>query len=249
MNNPNEGFFANQGFWAIVGALLGFILGLAGNYFLQKLAENRRKKQLRTAARNIIGIEIIHNLDILEHIDEDVQKTIEETNSLYIYPLPPRDEIFNKMLYLPSISVMENYEQKLIMEIFSQLNMVAREFALWPNKIKPFLTATSIERKSVSGWLLYANTLLELNLLRLLCQVCSREKKMLQRNELQKIQEKLHKLREDDYKFAYLFKSSQFETVKHKINKKCKYLVVWEHDNKECPLEVIELRPFEEIPS
>ena len=232
----------NSGLWALIGVLLGF----AGTYLLQRLQENRRKKQLRTVARNIIGLEIIHNLEVLEHIEENVLKTIEGTSSLYVYPLPPRTDIFNKMLYLPSISVMDNYEQKLLMEIFSQLNMVASEFALWPNKIKPFLTATSIERKNVSGWLLYANTSLELNLLLLLCQVCLREKKKLQRKELQKIHDKLHKFKQADNKYVCLVKSSQFETVKHKINKKCKYLVVWEHDNKECPLEVIEIKPIQE---
>ena len=55
----------NEGLWVLVGAALGFV----GAYWLQRQAEKRRKKQLRTVARNIIGLEIIHNLEIIGHIE------------------------------------------------------------------------------------------------------------------------------------------------------------------------------------
>lgn len=223
----------NEGLWVLVGVLLGFV----GTYLLQRLAENRRKKHLRAVARNIIGLEVIHNLRIIETINETTAKTIKDMSfGFYKATVPPRSEVFNRLLDLPSLSVLDASEQRGFVEVFSQLNIVAREFALWPG------SHDSCE--AASQRLLNYTTILRRNLVMLLCEICFGEKEGLQEEQLRGIYHKLQIIERDRKTQAYLGKSSDYKNTNQKGS--ARYLVVWEHDWTECPLEVIELRPSQE---
>jgi len=225
----------NEGLWVLVGVLLGFV----GAYLLQRLAENRRKKQLRTVARNIIGMEIIHNLNIIGQIEDSTIKTInEDKDLLHTATFPPRNEVFDRLLDLPSLSVLDDTEQTLFTEIFSQLNVVTREFSQWPDEIRQVAPYGSEAKESVSQSLLRAITILRMNLVQLLCEVCLREGKGLQDRQLQAVYQEIHRFERGDSGRAG--KSSDFKKAKRKES--FKRLVVWEHDWIECPLEVIELK-------
>jgi len=232
----------SEGLWIVIGVLLGFV----GTYVLHRLAENRRKKHLRIVARNIIGLEIIHNLEILEHMEKSVKETIKDTSLFYRATIPLRSEVFNQFLDLPSLSVLDNLEQRFFVEIFSQLNLVAREYNSWPQEIGKVILNLGA-KKAVSQNLLDYITRLRMNLVQLLCEICLREKEGLQ--------EKL----KDIYKKVQIFenthdskvsgragKSSDYKSTYESGKAQLEYLVVWEHDWQECPLEVIELRHSKE---
>ena len=226
----------SEGLWVIVGVLLGF----AGTYLLQRLAEKRRKKQLRTVARNIIGLEIIHNLKGIEWIEKAITKTIEDTSLLvYQATIPPRSEVFNRLLDLSSLSVLDEVEQRLFVEVFSQLNLVAREFALWPEEIHkapPNRKARETASKNLSTYVGY----LRVNLVQLLCEICLRGREGLQDKRLRDIYEKLQSF--ENTQSGRDGKSSDYRSVYESEKTKLKRLVVWEDDWPECPLEILELR-------
>ncbi len=237
----------NAGFWALGGAVIGAFLGFGGTYLIQRLAERRQKKRLCTIARNVIGLEILHNLEILEQIEKNISKAIEEKYSIYTYSQPPRTEVFNRIFDLPSLSVLDNIEQMFFIHTFGTLNMVFREYALWPDKMRQLQHDSTEQKRASSQWLLAAITMLGSDLIKLLCKVCLKEKEGLQREDLKNIYAKLKKTENKDETYGVYFKSSDDKWYKQKTeDKKCKYLVVWEHDYPECPLEVIELRPSKE---
>ena len=224
----------NEGLWVLVGVLLGFV----GAYLLQRLAENRIKKQLRTVARNIIGIEIIHNLKIIEQIEDSARKTIADEGFLHTSISPPRNEIFDRLLDLPSLSVLDDKEQGLFAEMFSQLSALAREYSIWPNKIRQIAHSDVAGKKSASHYLFTYMNFLRMNLVQLLCEVCLREGKGLQDKQLQSIFREVQRFEGEGSGRAG--KSSDFKKAKRKET--FKRLVVWEHDWAECPLEVLELK-------
>ncbi len=234
----------NEGLWVIVGVVLGF----GGTYVLQRLAEHRRKKQLRTVARNIIGLEIIHNLGIIGHIEESAMEFIEGTSLFYRTTIPIRSEVFNQLLDLPSLSVFDDFEQRSLVETFSQLNLVARDYESWPKEIGQVIPSHE-SKKAVSQNLLNHIKVLRINLIELLCGICLREKEGFQDEQLNDIYHKLRRFKnKQDYKsLGCLGKSSHYKKkLKQKGEGEFKYLVVWEHDYPECPLEVIELQPSRE---
>jgi hypothetical protein len=236
----------NAGLWALIGAVIGAFLGFGGTYILQRLAENRRRKQLRTVARNIIGSEIIHNLGIIEHMEKSATEVIENISLKYQITIPIRSEVFNRFLDLSSLSVLDNLEQKFFIEIFTQLNLVTREYASWPEKIGQVILNQD-SKKLVSQNLLNYITILRKNLVNLLCEICLREKEGLQEKQLKDIYHKLKKL---DYTQIFSAgKSSDYKQVKQGELGQFKYFVVWKNDWPECPLEVIELGPSKEVNS
>ena len=83
-------------------------------------------------------------------------------------------------------------------------------------------------------------------MVKLLCEVCLREKEGLQDKQLKDIYHKLQKIEKDYEKEGCVGKSSDYKKAKDKKENQ-RYLVVWEHDWPECPLEVIELRPAKRI--
>jgi len=87
-------------------------------------------------------------------------------------------------------------------------------------------------------------TILRHKLVQLLCEVCLREKEDLQEEQLKGIYHKLQIIERNYKTQAFLGKSSDYKKVKQRGSER--YLVVWEHDYPECPLEVIELRPSKE---
>jgi hypothetical protein len=237
-------FVGTAGFWAVVGSIGGAIVGFSGTYVLQRIADNRRKKKLRTVARNIIGIEIIHNLEVLTLIEENVQKTIESTGKLYTYSQPPRVEIFNNIFNLSSLSVLEKTEQLFFIHVFSTLNIVLREYALWPDKMLRLTRDSSEHKRRESQWLLNAVAALGSDLINLLGKVCLNEKEGLQREELLTIYQKIKQFNTKQMynKYALSLRSSDHKLSEKKFEN-CEYLIVWVHDYLECPLKVIELRP------
>ena len=224
----------NEGLWVLVGVLLGFV----GTYLLQRLAENRRREQLRTVARNIIGMEIIHNLNIIEQIEDSTKKTIADKGLLHTATSPPRSEIFDRLLDLPTLSVLDDKEQGLFVEMFSQLSALAREYSIWSNKISQIAYSDVAVKESASNILFRIMNFLRMNLVQLLCEVCLREGKGLQDKQLQSIFREVQRFEGEGSGRAG--KSSNFKKLKEKET--FKRLVVWEHDWAECPLEVLELK-------
>ncbi len=232
----------SDGLWVIVGVLLGFV----GAYLLQRLQETRRKKQLRTVARNIIGLEIIHNLGIVGHIEESVMDFVNNTSLYYQTTIPIRSEVFNQFLNLSSLSVFDDLEQKLLVEAFNQLNIVARDYEAWPQKMGQVILNDEFKKTGSRNLLNHIKTL-RINLMSLLCEICLREKEGLQDEQLNDSYRKLRRFNnKQDYKSLGLLGKSSHYKPKKKGEEKYKCLVVWEHDYPECPLEVIELQPSRE---
>ncbi len=230
----------SEGFWVIFGVILGFV----GTYLLQKLAENRRKKQLRTVARNIIGIEIIYNLETIGHIEKLTMQTIDTAGQIYVSNLPPRSEVFGRFLDLPSLSVLDYEEQGFFTLVLSQLNLVTRDFALWPDRIRQEPFDDRKLKEKASKPLLTNIPILRLNLVQLLCEICSREREGLQDKQLRNIYHKTKGYSPSESLRAG--KTSDYKKSKQKEEDQYKYLIVWEHDWPKCPLKVIELKPIKE---
>ncbi len=230
----------NEGLWVLVGVLLGFV----GTYVLQRLQENRRKKKLCTVARNIIGSEIIHNLRRLERIEHLTKIVAKDKDIVSAEPLALRCDLFIRFLDLPSMSVLDRVEQGLLIEVVSQLNEVTSETDKWGKRISRVRTYDLESKEALTEELLSHVTILRRNLLELLGEICFREKEGLQSEQLKGIYHKLQIIERVRKTQAYLGKSSDYKNVKQEESER--YLVVWEHDWPECPLEIIELRPSKE---
>ncbi len=102
-------------------------------------------------------------------------------------------------------------------------------------------------KKTGSRSLLNHIRTLRMNLISLLVEICLREKEGLQDKKLNDIYRKLRRFNnKQDYKALGLLGKSSYYKPKKKGEEKFKYIVVWEHDNPECPLKVIELQPSKE---
>ena len=143
------------------------------------------------------------------------------------------------------MSVLDRVEQGLLIEVVSQLNEVTSETDKWGKRISRVRTYDLESKEALTEELLSHVTILRRNLLELLGEICFREKEGLQSEQLKGIYHKLQIIERDYGTQGCVGKSSDYEKVKDKKENQ-RYLVVWEHDWPECPLEVIELRPRKE---
>ena len=74
------------------------------------------------------------NINFVAHIEESYKENLEDAN-LHIPHYPPRTEISNNLIQLDLVDSLEKRDKDCILEIYSQLENLKREYYLWREKL------------------------------------------------------------------------------------------------------------------
>ncbi len=120
-----------------LGALLGAFFAFVGGLGLQGLVTWWHRNERRKLYRNLIAIELLHNLSTMEDMVDSLRKTKEEGFRVSETVIDrPRVAILGSIAATgEALLSLSNGEQLAVVEIVGQLNRALAEYADWPDYI------------------------------------------------------------------------------------------------------------------
>jgi len=239
----DEEFF-NVDFWRSLigvgtGALLGFGLALLGSYLLAKA----RRTQFARVVRNLIATESIYNLITLTNIEKRTRQTLDSDFNLHSYhEFRPRGRMIQQLMTPDFLSAISSRELGPLVVVAPELEHLAASYSEWVNTIADEDKPMAQEKTRI---ILRLTRVFGSNVLGLLIAICHRRDRDLLDENARRIAEKLSHIqvaRPPD--FTKSLRSSHLQDAgnREQIVAEKRYLVVWEHDWPECPIDVIELQ-------
>lgn len=248
-----EDFF-NEDFWRqLVAVFVGAFLGFGGALFTRAIAGRSRRDTLARITRQVIVRETIDNLIALSHMDKLTRAMREDGFAVRRFSnLRPRTEVLRQFMTAESVAALCEGETRVLLVVTPQLAFLRERYDKYQQLLQrpeQALAPVDVEgegtvayRDAVTDLLLADMAGIASNLLEILVRSCHQGRRTLVDDESKEVASKLVGLTFGPTgNFGRVFKSSLLRGDKQLDLKKC--LVVWEHDWRECPVPIIELRP------
>jgi len=240
----SEEFF-NVEFWrslvaVALGALLGFGTALAGGLELNR----RRRRQYAKIVRNAIATECIYNLTALNGSDTQINRTVKDKFApVWFYKFPPRGTVLQGFVTPDVMGSLSNAEMGSLVVVAPELQNAASVYERWKEMADTPATPPITRQEDTDHCLRIVSTSGR-NVLGLLILVCQESDGELRDENAQRMADELTHIETRPVpNFVRGLKSSAGKSENlDEIMKKRRYLVVWEHDWPDCPMDVIELR-------
>ncbi len=243
------------------GVFLGAFLAFLGGIALNELVTRSRQKANRRLARDIIAIELVHNLEVLDSMSLLAKQTMDEGFMAVHTPMAAiRASILQPLLASNWLEGMPAKERRHLLNVVATLQRAEVEYEAWQRALSPERGLATIIAADGGRRMTYRELkteqlqetlgLVQIGLLDLLIYVCnSADDQTFTDDEVQKIRKKLEPTRVNWPKsptFGRWYASSGAKKAPPdrlaKLTEAYKFLVVWTHDWPECPIQVIELR-------
>lgn len=223
------------------GAFLGFGLALLGSHLLAKT----RRTQFAKVVRNLIATESIYNLITLTNIEERTQRTLDSDFSCHSYhEFRPRGRMLQQLMTPDFLSAISSRELGALVVVAPELEHLAASYSEWVNTIAGENRPMAKEKTRI---ILRMTRVFGANVLGLLITICHRRDRDLLDENARRIAEELSRIqvaRPSDFTKSLRSSHLQDAPNREQMVTEKRYLVVWEHDWPECPIDVIELQKF-----
>ena len=120
----------NQGLISLIGLFLIIPSAILHDSIIKYLNRTKDREELERLLLHELWI----NINFVAHIEESYKKNLEDAN-LHIPHYPPRTEILNNLIQLDLVDSLEKRDKDCILEIYSQLENLKREYYLWREKL------------------------------------------------------------------------------------------------------------------
>ncbi len=238
-------------FWSsLVGTLVGVglaaVLGVAGAFLVGLHFVRDRRNKIAKAVRNAIATESIYNLITLSNIERRTRTTLDSDFSTRSYhEFRPRDRLLQQLLTPDTLTAISSQEAGALVVTAPELEHLAASYEEWMKMIALDRPDQRLVAKEKTRILLYLIRKFGSNVLGLLITICHRRGRDLLDENAQRIAEALSPIQVGrPANFTKSLRSSHLKdasNLKQMVDEKS-YLVVWEHDWPDCPIEVIELK-------
>lgn len=241
----SEEFF-NVEFWrSLVAVALGALLGFGAALAVGLELNRRRRSQYAKTVRNAIATECIYNLIALNEAVTQVERTVKDRfTTLYVHRFPPRGGILQRLVTPEVLGSLSSGEMGSLVVVAPELENARSVYDAWKQMARS-PTVHPRTRFEETNHCLHMVTTSGRNVLGLLIEVCQRSSGRELRDEnARRMADKLASTKTRPVpNFVRGLKSSHGKSENlDELMKKRRYLVVWEHDWPECPMNVVELR-------
>ena len=240
-----------------LGAFLAFIVGIGAN----EVVHRYRQKTHRRLARDLIAVELVHNLEVLHSMSVMAEQTMNEEFVASHTPIsPPRRDTLQQLLGSEWLAALTTKERLSLLKVVGDLQRAENQHDAWQRVISSDQGLAPVVDQKTGQQLAYREVvtirlskdmgLTETNLLELLIRICNNsDKDDFTDERVQQIRLKLVPTRKGWPKHTNYGRSCRSSDarklpadMRSELNKRYECIVVWEHDWQDCPVEVIELR-------
>ncbi len=239
-----EDFF-NVEFWrSLVAVALGALLGFGAALAVGLELARRRRSQYAKTVRNAIATECIYNLIALNESDTQIERTVKDKfATVHLHRFPPRGTVLQGFVTPDVMGSLSNLEMGSLVVVAPELQNATSVYERWKEMARtPDIPPGT--RQEETNHCLHIVSTSGRNVLGLLILVCRESDGKLRDENAQRMADKLTPLKtRPNPNFVRGLKSSHGKSENlDELVKKRRYLVVWEHDWPECPMNVVELR-------
>jgi hypothetical protein len=136
-----EALNENQGLISLIGLFLVIPFAILYESISKYLNRNKDREELE----RLLLRELWVNINFVAQIEESYKKNLTDAD-LHIPHYPPRTEILDNLIQLNLIDSLEKRNKDCLLEIYSQLENLKREYYLWREKI---LSPILIENREI----------------------------------------------------------------------------------------------------